>query len=201
MNSRPPGPKPGALAKLSHASKYRSDASCALEPSILYAHRRTAGLLRPCTESDKHTKKCASCGRRTRTSDFRAMTPARFHLRHPAILFLYRPVHKTGHMAAYSINYAATGENGIRTHVPQRTNGFQGRLVMTASIPLLIYWHTGLPVIFRIRQSILMVVCQNQLEESLRKLPFLCVSDHEVVGRNPDFADLCRKSFWSDSNR
>ena len=28
------------------------------------------------------------------------------------------------------------GEDGIRTHVPFRTNGFQDRLVMTASIPL-----------------------------------------------------------------
>ena len=28
------------------------------------------------------------------------------------------------------------GEGGIRTHVPVRTNGFQDRLVMTASIPL-----------------------------------------------------------------
>ncbi len=29
-----------------------------------------------------------------------------------------------------------SGEDGIRTHVPRRTNGFQDRLVMTASIPL-----------------------------------------------------------------
>ncbi len=29
-----------------------------------------------------------------------------------------------------------SGEDGIRTHVPVRTNGFQDRLVMTASIPL-----------------------------------------------------------------
>ena len=29
------------------------------------------------------------------------------------------------------------GEGGIRTHVPLRTNGFQDRLVMTTSIPLL----------------------------------------------------------------
>ncbi len=28
------------------------------------------------------------------------------------------------------------GEDGIRTHVPLRTNGFQDRLVMTTSIPL-----------------------------------------------------------------
>ena len=29
-----------------------------------------------------------------------------------------------------------SGEDGIRTHVPLRTNGFQDRLVMTTSIPL-----------------------------------------------------------------
>ena len=29
-----------------------------------------------------------------------------------------------------------SGEGGIRTHAPFRTNGFQDRLVMTASIPL-----------------------------------------------------------------
>src|SRR5699024_638710 len=29
-----------------------------------------------------------------------------------------------------------TGEDGIRTHAPFRTNGFQDRLVMTTSIPL-----------------------------------------------------------------
>ena len=30
----------------------------------------------------------------------------------------------------------ASGEDGIRTHVPVKANGFQDRLVMTASIPL-----------------------------------------------------------------
>ena len=30
----------------------------------------------------------------------------------------------------------SSGEDGIRTHAPRRTNGFQDRLVMTASIPL-----------------------------------------------------------------
>ena len=34
---------------------------------------------------------------------------------------------------------ALTGEGGIRTHAPFRTNGFQDRLVMTTSIPLRIY--------------------------------------------------------------
>ena len=33
-----------------------------------------------------------------------------------------------------------SGEDGIRTHVPLRTNGFQDRLVMTTSIPLHVFW-------------------------------------------------------------
>ena len=32
--------------------------------------------------------------------------------------------------------YDSSGEGGIRTHAPLRTNGFQDRLVMTTSIPL-----------------------------------------------------------------
>ena len=36
-----------------------------------------------------------------------------------------------------SIVFLMSGEDGIRTHVPLRTNGFQDRLVMTTSIPLL----------------------------------------------------------------
>ena len=32
--------------------------------------------------------------------------------------------------------FSKSGEGGIRTHVPFRTNGFQDRLVMTTSIPL-----------------------------------------------------------------
>ena len=43
-------------------------------------------------------------------------------------------------MAAYAINCAATGENGIRTHVPQKANDFQDRLVMTTSISLQIIY-------------------------------------------------------------
>ena len=31
---------------------------------------------------------------------------------------------------------SVSGEGGIRTHAPLRTNGFQDRLVMTTSIPL-----------------------------------------------------------------
>ena len=32
--------------------------------------------------------------------------------------------------------FLSSGENGIRTHAPLRTNGFQDRLVMTTSISL-----------------------------------------------------------------
>ena len=32
--------------------------------------------------------------------------------------------------------FSTSGESGIRTHAPLRTNGFQDRLVMTTSIPL-----------------------------------------------------------------
>ena len=38
------------------------------------------------------------------------------------------------------ILYLASGESGIRTHAPLRTNGFQDRLVMTTSISLHIYF-------------------------------------------------------------
>ena len=38
---------------------------------------------------------------------------------------------------SYSVFTKENAEDGIRTHVPLRTNGFQDRLVMTASIPLL----------------------------------------------------------------
>ena len=36
----------------------------------------------------------------------------------------------------FSHGVKPSGEDGIRTHVPLRTNGFQDRLVMTTSIPL-----------------------------------------------------------------
>ena len=38
------------------------------------------------------------------------------------------------------ILYLASGESGIRTHAPLRTNGFQDRLVMTTSISLHIHF-------------------------------------------------------------
>ena len=34
------------------------------------------------------------------------------------------------------MHLALSGEDGIRTHVPVKANGFQDRLVMTTSIPL-----------------------------------------------------------------
>ena len=37
---------------------------------------------------------------------------------------------------SFFIMYLTSGESGIRTHAPLRTNGFQDRLVMTTSIPL-----------------------------------------------------------------
>ena len=40
-----------------------------------------------------------------------------------------------------------SGEDGIRTHVPLRTNGFQDRLVMTTSIPLHMFIHDNFFVI------------------------------------------------------
>ena len=47
--------------------------------------------------------------------------------------------HPGGPVCFMNKNLSSTsGEDGIRTHVPFRTNGFQDRLVMTASIPLLV---------------------------------------------------------------
>ena len=44
-----------------------------------------------------------------------------------------------------SIVFLMSGEDGIRTHVPLRTNGFQDRLVMTTSIPLHLFTCLPLP--------------------------------------------------------
>ena len=41
---------------------------------------------------------------------------------------------------SFFIMYLTSGESGIRTHAPLRTNGFQDRLVMTTSISLHIYF-------------------------------------------------------------
>ena len=94
-----------------------------------------------------------------------------------------------------------SGEDGIRTHVPRRTSGFQGRLVMTASIPLLIYWHTGLPGTFRLNQRILMTVCQSHFRRTLPKASFSLRVGPRSGRKKTRFADLCRKSQRSDSNR
>ena len=50
---------------------------------------------------------------------------------HSADFLFENRVHST-----YDRFSSVSGEGGIRTHVPFRTNGFQDRLVMTASIPL-----------------------------------------------------------------
>ena len=41
--------------------------------------------------------------------------------------------------------FSKSGEGGIRTHAPFRTNGFQDRLVMTTSIPLQLFICLPLP--------------------------------------------------------
>ena len=41
---------------------------------------------------------------------------------------------------SFPLAFPPSGEDGIRTHVPLRTNGFQDRLVMTTSIPLHVFW-------------------------------------------------------------
>ena len=52
---------------------------------------------------------------------------------------------------SFFIMYLTSGESGIRTHAPLRTNGFQDRLVMTTSISLHIY--NCLALIFRFSVS------------------------------------------------
>ena len=44
-----------------------------------------------------------------------------------------------------SFLFLTSGESGIRTHAPLRTNGFQDRLVMTTSIPLHLFICLPLP--------------------------------------------------------
>ena len=52
-----------------------------------------------------------------------------------------------------SIEVSKSGEDGIRTHVPVRTNGFQDRLVMTASIPLRIGFLSAAGFVFLARTN------------------------------------------------
>ena len=54
-----------------------------------------------------------------------------------------------------------SGEDGIRTHVPLRTNGFQDRLVMTTSIPL----HINCPHLNQRKSYITIIVprCQAKI--------------------------------------
>ena len=51
-------------------------------------------------------------------------------------VFLQKDTYQCGILNYYNTKKFFSGEDGIRTHVPVRTNGFQDRLVMTASIPL-----------------------------------------------------------------
>ena len=53
-----------------------------------------------------------------------------------------------------SIAFLMSGEDGIRTHVPLRTNGFQDRLVMTTSIPLRVSHLNQCEIYFIIRTSL-----------------------------------------------
>ena len=52
------------------------------------------------------------------------------------------------------------GEDGIRTHAPFRTNGFQDRLVMTTSIPLRMIFPAGSVNTARIILSSAIILCQ-----------------------------------------
>ena len=56
-------------------------------------------------------------------------------------------IHKKNRIDIY--RYDSSGEGGIRTHAPLRTNGFQDRLVMTTSIPLHILFHRFLFYVVR----------------------------------------------------
>ena len=51
-------------------------------------------------------------------------------------VFLQKDTYQCGILNYYNTKKFFSGEDGIRTHVHVRTNGFQDRLVMTASIPL-----------------------------------------------------------------
>ena len=51
-------------------------------------------------------------------------------------VFLQKDTYQCGIFICKTRRSVLSGEDGIRTHVPVRTNGFQDRLVMTASIPL-----------------------------------------------------------------
>ena len=49
---------------------------------------------------------------------------------------LYRVVFRLSRTFFHLFSFSTSGESGIRTHAPLRTNGFQDRLVMTTSISL-----------------------------------------------------------------
>ena len=58
---------------------------------------------------------------------------------------------------SFFIMYLTSGESGIRTHAPLRTNGFQDRLVMTTSIPLHMFSVKQNTGIFCILSSLLFI--------------------------------------------
>ena len=65
-----------------------------------------------------------------------------------------------------------SGEDGIRTHAPVKTNGFQDRPVMTASVPLHIYSSPTVPV----QQQVLFY--QNQISMSTVNFIFSELSEY-----------------------
>ena len=70
-----------------------------------------------------------------------------------------------------------SGEGGIRTHVPLRTNGFQDRLVMTTSIQLRAN-DTGDIVLYFFRYfNMIMFLAKNKITDSRtlsRKYRIVC---------------------------
>ena len=52
-----------------------------------------------------------------------------------------------------------SGEDGIRTHAPLRTNGFQDRLVMTTSIPLQLYNYNALQLCYYSKRAVELQAC------------------------------------------
>ena len=118
------------------------------------------------------------------------MNPTRFLCATPRYCFYTDP----------SIN-GSHGENGIRTHVPRRTSGFQDRLVMATSISLQILAHR-ITRNFPTGSAYPDGRVPDPFSENPSEASFSCVSDHAVVGRKPDFLRIsCRKSQRSDSNR
>lgn len=146
----------------------------------------TRGFVRTGNEQSKicSPEDCRSGGIRRRLPKLRGQD-SNLRFWHDPLSFLYSTSHY--YLESSISNYAATGENGIRTHVPRRISGFQDRFVMTASIPLQIY------MAHRITQNFPTELAYPDgrvpgpfSENPSESFLFLCVSDHEVVGRKPD---------------